>query len=61
LQHAVKLFQHNISLLFGRTEAHLHVKFTGVEVAGSAEITTPVEKTVAGLHNVRVEHKLCVG
>jgi hypothetical protein len=37
------------------------VKFTGVEVAGGAEIAALVEKAVAGLHNVRVERKLCVG
>jgi hypothetical protein len=42
------LFQRNISLLFGRMEDRRRVEFTGVELAGSAEIVAPVEKAMEG-------------
>jgi hypothetical protein len=34
--------------------------FTGVELAGGADLAALVEKAVAGLHVALVEHKLCV-
>jgi hypothetical protein len=45
------------------------VEFTGVELAGGAEIGAsvektaagPVEKTTVGLHTVQVECKQCAG
>ena len=59
-------FQHKISLVLGRMEARRRVEFTGIELAGGAEIaapvekaaTGPVEKAVVGLHTVRVEREL---
>ena len=50
-------------------EAHRRVKFTDVELAGGADLAAlmekvavgPVEKAVAGLHNMRVERELCTG
>jgi hypothetical protein len=55
------LFQRNISLLLGRMKTRRRVEFTGVELAGGADLAALVEKAVAGLHVARVEHKLCVG
>jgi hypothetical protein len=57
-----KRFQRNMSLLLGRMEAHRCVNFTGVELAGGAEITALmekatidlVEKAAVGLHTVLV-------
>jgi hypothetical protein len=42
-------FKRNISLLLWRMTCG-RVEFTGVEVAGGAEITTPVQKVVASPH-----------
>ena len=41
-------FQRNISLLFGKMEAHCCVEFTGVELIGGVELAAPVEKVAAG-------------
>jgi hypothetical protein len=63
-------FQRNISLLLGIMEARRRVEFTGVELAGGAELTAleekavaggPVEKVVLGLHTMRVKCELYVG